>query len=80
MFFRTERHQHGRPQKDRYALTRSFIAKAIRDMPTTRDLIDRLSCDPPLPHLMWWERVSALPSESPFSRAYETVVGHLSRD
>ena len=52
-FFRTDRHRHGRPQKDRYALARSFIAKAIWDMPTTRDLIDRLPCDPPLRRLMW---------------------------
>ena len=69
-FFRTDRHRHGRPQKDRYALARSFIAKAIWDMPTTRDLIDRLQCDPTLRRLMWMGRVSALPSESTFSRAF----------
>ncbi|MCY4303698.1 MAG: hypothetical protein OXC62_02765, partial [Aestuariivita sp.] len=35
-------------KKDRYALARSFIVKTIREKPTTRDLIDRLPCDPPL--------------------------------
>ncbi|MCY4304471.1 MAG: hypothetical protein OXC62_06785 [Aestuariivita sp.] len=51
-FFRSDRHRHGRSQKDRYALARPFIAKAIRERPATRDLIDRLPCDPPLRRLM----------------------------
>ena len=30
----------GRPQRSRQALARAFVAKAIWDLPTTRDLID----------------------------------------
>ena len=36
----------GRPCADRVALARGFIAKTIRDLPTTRDLFDRLQADP----------------------------------
>ena len=32
----------GRPRKDRAALARAFVAKAVYDMPTTRVLLDRL--------------------------------------
>ncbi len=37
----------GRPQQSRRALARAFIAKAIWDLPTTRNLIDRLMVDAP---------------------------------
>ena len=35
----------GRPQQSRLALARAFIAKAIWNLPTTRDLIDRIEVD-----------------------------------
>ena len=35
----------GRPRKDRAAMARAFVAKAIYDMPTTRGLLDRLDTD-----------------------------------
>ena len=35
----------GRPPKDRAALARAFVAKAVYDMPTTRVLLDRLDTD-----------------------------------
>ena len=35
----------GRPPKDRVALARAFIAKAVLDLPTTEALIDRLQVD-----------------------------------
>ena len=57
----------GRPCADRVALARGFIAKAIWNMPTTRDLIDRLEADPTLRRLCGWPRRSAIPSESTFS-------------
>ena len=60
----------GRPCADRVALARGFIAKAIWNMPTTRDLIDRLEADPTLRRLCGWPRRSAIPSESTFSRAF----------
>ncbi len=33
----------GRPLKDRAAIARAFVAKAVYDMPTTRVLLDRLA-------------------------------------
>ena len=33
----------GRPEKDRGAIARAFVAKAILNMPTTRTLIERLN-------------------------------------
>ena len=41
----------GRPPQDRQALARAFIAKVVRDLPTTRGLIDRLKVDAPLRRL-----------------------------
>ncbi|MCY4346431.1 MAG: transposase, partial [Aestuariivita sp.] len=55
---------------DRRALARSFIAKAVWDLPTTRAFLDRLSCDPKMRRLCGWERVGDIPSESTFSRAF----------
>ena len=39
-------------------------------MPTTRDLMDRVACDPVLRRLCGWSRVGEIPSESTFSRAF----------
>ncbi len=60
----------GRPVEDRAALARAFIAKAVWDFPTTRDLMDRIACDPVLRRLCGWSRVGAIPSEATFSRAF----------
>jgi len=60
----------GRPQSDRIAIARAFIAKAIYDMATTRILIDRLKCDPAMRRICGWEKVKEIPSESTFSRAF----------
>lgn len=35
----------GRPPKDRVALARAFVAKAVLDLPTTEGLIERLQID-----------------------------------
>ena len=35
----------GRPQQNRAALPRAFLAKAVFDVPTTRALVERLSVD-----------------------------------
>ena len=51
-------HGAGRPPEDRRAIARAFIAKAVWNLPTTRDLIDRLHCDPTLRRLCGWPRVS----------------------
>lgn len=60
----------GRPAKDRAALATAFLAKAILNLPTTRDLISRLKVDEALRHFCGWKSVGALPHESKFSRAF----------
>ncbi len=45
----------GRPRKDRAALARAFVAKAVYDMPTTRVLLD---ADVALRRICGWERKS----------------------
>ncbi len=69
-FVDTYWHGPGRPQQNRRALARAFIAKAIWILPTTRDLIDRLKVDAPLRRLCGWSRVGSIPSEATFSRAF----------
>lgn len=60
----------GRPPKERAAIARAFVAKAIYNMPTTRVLLDRLRCDKALRRLCGWEQKGGIPSESTFSRAF----------
>jgi hypothetical protein len=60
----------GRPAKDRAALSVAFAAKAVLNLPTTRDLIDRLRVDETLRQLCGWSSAAALPHESKFSRAF----------
>jgi hypothetical protein len=60
----------GRPAKDRAALATAFMAKAILNIPTTRDLIGRLRVDEALRQYCGWSTVRALPHESKFSRAF----------
>ena len=65
----------GRPPKDRAAIARGFVAKAVYDMPTTRVLLDRLATDVALRRICGWERKSEVPSESVFSRAFAEFAG-----
>jgi len=60
----------GRPSKDRGAIARAFIAKMVYNMPTTRSLLDRLKTDISLRRICGWERVSDIPEEWTFSRAF----------
>ena len=60
----------GRPPKDRAAMARAFVAKAVYDLPSTRALLDRLVADGALRRLCGWERKFEVPSESVFSRAF----------
>ena len=60
----------GRPPKDRGAIARAFIAKMVYNMPTTRILLDRLKTDISLRRICGWERVSDIPEEWTFSRAF----------
>ncbi|MHB2009953.1 MAG: transposase [Acidobacteriaceae bacterium] len=55
----------GRP-----AMAQSFVAKAVFNMSTTRQLLDRLSVDISLRRICGWESRSEIPHESQFSRAF----------
>lgn len=46
------------------------MAKAIFNLPTTRDLIARLRVDEALRQFCGWSTAAALPHESKFSRAF----------
>ena len=60
----------GRPAQDRAALATAFLAKAILNLPTTRDLIDRLRVDQALRQFCGWRSPLTIPHECKFSRAF----------
>jgi len=60
----------GRPLGDRKAIARAFVAKAVLNIPTTVQLIDRLTVDKALRRICGFERRNAIPSESTFSQAF----------
>jgi Transposase domain (DUF772)/Transposase DDE domain len=60
----------GCPLKDRRAITRAFIAKALFQLQTTRATIDRIKSDTQLKRICGWESDEQIPSESTFSRAF----------
>ncbi len=60
----------GRPRKDRAALARGFVAKAVFNITQTNMLIERLVLDKTLRRLCGWSRAGAVPSEATFSRAF----------
>jgi len=60
----------GRPPKDRAALARAFVAKAVFRVATTEMLIDRIHSDKALRRLCGWSRPTEVPSASTFSRAF----------
>jgi transposase len=63
------------PPKHRKEIARAFIAKAVYNLQTTRDLIDRLKVDRVLRIICGWRYTRSIPSESTFSRVY----GELAR-
>jgi hypothetical protein len=60
----------GRRPHSRLSLARAFVAKAVMNLPATRDLIERLKVDEALRRICGWERASQIPDESTFSRAF----------
>jgi Transposase DDE domain/Transposase domain (DUF772) len=60
----------GRPESERAALARAFVAKAVFNFSTTRLLIEMLSADKTLRRLCGWQRTGEVPSEATFSRAF----------
>ena len=61
----------GRPAEDRQAIARAFVAKAVLNISTTRQLIDRLKVDKALRRICGFERAKDIPSESTFSRSFD---------
>src|SRR5262245_45603831 len=60
----------GRPSQDRQQLAAAFLAKAVYNCVTTRQLIDLLRTSPQIRRLCGWNTFSDLPHESTFSRAF----------
>lgn len=69
-FVRTWPGLPGRPPRDRPALARAFVAKAVIALPTTAMLLERLALDKALRRLCGWEHPGEVPSEATFSRAF----------
>ena len=61
---------NGRPAKDRLAIASAFIAKAVWNLGTTRQIIDRLKNDEQLRLLCGWKQAKDIPHEATFSRAF----------
>lgn len=53
----------GQSPKNRKQIARSFVAKAVYNMTTTRGLIDRLKTTPALRRICGWEKASQIPHE-----------------
>ena len=68
--FLWSRRAPGRPAKDRVALARAFLAKAVFGLPTTRALIERLEVDSKLRRLCGWYSVRVVQSETTFSQTF----------
>lgn len=69
-FIPSSRGWNGRPPRDRNAIARSFVAKAIYNLPRTSDLLERLNSDEQLRLICGWKQGETLPHESTFSRAF----------
>lgn len=68
---RVPEYWQGQSPKNRKQIARAFIAKAVYNMDTTRQLIDRLKISPVLRRICGWQKVCAIPHESSFSRAFK---------
>jgi len=60
----------GRPMAERSPIARAFVAKAVYNMDSTRNLLERLKTDTNLRRICGWENIGSIPSESTFSRAF----------
>jgi len=65
---------NGCPPSDRLALCKAYIAKAVWDFATTRDLIEAIRHRPALRRLCGWESLGEVPSEATFSRAFDAFA------
>jgi hypothetical protein len=64
----------GRPPKNRSAVARAFVAKAVYNIPDTKALIDRLKSDKNLRKVCGFETVYSIPVASSFSRAFQAFA------
>jgi hypothetical protein len=60
----------GRPREDRSALAAAFLAKAVYNCDTTRQLMEQLRVNAQMRRLCGWKSTRQLPHESTFSRAF----------
>jgi Transposase DDE domain/Transposase domain (DUF772) len=68
----------GRKLREREPIARSFVAKSVYGYPFTSRLIEALKTSPNLRRICGFERVSDIPGESTFSRAFnEFAVSRL---
>jgi len=70
-FVRGEGKVRGRKRESRRALARAFVAQAVYNWKTTRELIEELGSNLNLRWLCGYEKKEDLPHESTFSRAFE---------
>jgi len=70
-FIPSSRGWMGRPSKDRDAIARAFVAKAVYGFSLTRQLLEALQRDAQLRRICGWEEARQVPHESTFSRAFE---------
>jgi len=68
---RVPKYWQGQSPKNRRQIARAFMAKAVYNMDTTRELIDRLKISPVLRRICGWQKASDVPHESSFSRAFK---------
>jgi len=68
---RVPEYWQGQSPKNRRQIARAFMAKAIYNMDTTRELIDRLKISPALRRICGWQKACDVPHESSFSRAFK---------
>lgn len=65
----------GRPAACRAGIARAYVAKASLNLPTTRQLIDRLKVDTVLRRICGFERIKDIPEEWTFSKAFKEFAG-----
>jgi len=64
------RNRVGRPTKDRQAIARAFVAKAVYNIQTTAALVEQLRAEKNLRRIVGFEEQSNVPTESTFCRAF----------
>lgn len=64
----------GRPPKNRSAIARAMVAKAVYNISDTKALIERLKSDKNLRKICGFETIYSIPAESSFSRAFQSFA------